>query len=93
MILAIAFIPSTGVRVILGLPFLLFFPGYTLLAALFVKKKEIDNIEWIALSCGMSIALTGLIGFGLNYKMGNKIGAGPMLYHCLHFCDIVCCVG
>jgi len=67
LILSIIFIPSSLVRVILGLPFLLFSPGYTLVAALFVKKEAMANIERIALSCVMSIAVAGLIGFGLNY--------------------------
>ena len=67
LVLSIAFIPSTPARIILGLPFLLFFPGYTLVAALFVKKDGMDGIERIALSAGMSIAIVGLIGFGLNY--------------------------
>jgi uncharacterized membrane protein len=67
LIVSIIFIPSTVARVILGLPFLMFFPGYTLTAVLFVKKEGMSNIEWIALSFGMSIAVTALIGFGLNY--------------------------
>ena len=79
LILSIAFFPSTGARVILGLPFLLFFPGYTLVAALFVNNKGIDNIARIALSCGMSIAVTGLIGFGLNYTTWG-IRLEPVLY-------------
>ena len=79
LILSIIFIPSTPARVILGLPFLLFFPGYTLVAALFVKKEGIDNIERIALSCGMSVAVSGLIGFGLNYTTWG-IRLEPVLY-------------
>jgi len=66
LILSIIFIPNTAARVILGLPFLLFFPGYVLVAALF-PKSEIDGIERIAISFGMSIAVTPLIGLGLNY--------------------------
>jgi uncharacterized membrane protein len=54
-------------RVILGIPFLLFFPGYTLLASLFVQKKGMEIIEKIALSIVISIAVVGLIGFGLEY--------------------------
>ncbi len=53
-------------RIILGLPFILFLPGYFLIAALF-PGKEIDWIERIALSFGLSIAVTPLIGLGLNY--------------------------
>lgn len=67
LIISIIFIPSTIAQVILGLPFLLFFPGYTLVAALFVKKEGMHNIERIALSVVISIAVVALIGFGLNY--------------------------
>jgi len=58
------------VRVILGLPFILFIPGYILIFALFpIKKTEkgIDIIERIALSFGLSIAVVPLIGLALNY--------------------------
>ena len=58
------------VRVILGLPFILFIPGYILIFALFPTKKTdkgIDTIERIALSFGLSIAVVPLIGLGLNY--------------------------
>ncbi len=91
LILAIILIPSSIVRIVIGLPFLLFFPGYALVSALFPpkgadfadvggiaednpdmppqknEKKGIDGIERIALSFGMSIAVTALIGLGLNY--------------------------
>jgi len=67
LILLIVFVPSAVARIILGLPFLLFFPGYALVNALFVNKGGVDNIEQIMLSFGMSIAITALIGFGLNY--------------------------
>ncbi|MFC2051581.1 DUF1616 domain-containing protein [Chloroflexota bacterium] len=67
LVLAILVIPSSFLRIALGLPFLLFFPGYVLVAALFAREKDIDGIEKIALSFGMSIAVTALIGLGLNY--------------------------
>ncbi len=54
-------------RVALGLPFVLFFPGYTLIAALFPRKEDLDGIERVALSFGLSIAVVPLIGLGLNY--------------------------
>lgn len=54
-------------RVGLGLPFVLFFPGYVLIAALFPKKDDLDGIERVALSFGLSIAVVPLIGLGLNY--------------------------
>jgi len=58
------------VRIVLGLPFILFIPGYILIFALFPGKKTdtgIDIIERIALSFGLSIAIVPLIGLGLNY--------------------------
>jgi uncharacterized membrane protein len=57
----------------------LFFPGYTLVASLFVKKEGMPNIERIALSVGMSIAVVALIGFGLNYTPWG-IRLEPVLY-------------
>ena len=55
------------IRIIIGLPVILFIPGYTLIFALFPTKKTIDIIERIALSLGLSIAIIPLIGLGLNY--------------------------
>jgi len=54
-------------RIALGLPFVLFFPGYTLIAALFPKKDDLDGLERLALSFGLSIAVVPLVGLGLNY--------------------------
>lgn len=59
--------PDNPLRIVIGLPFILFFPGYSLIAALFPEKKSLDVIERIALSFGLSIAVTPLIGLGLNY--------------------------
>lgn len=55
------------IRIILGLSLILFFPGYTLIAALFPRKQSLDSIERIALSFGLSIAVVPLIGLILNY--------------------------
>jgi uncharacterized membrane protein len=57
-------------RLILGLPFLLFIPGYVLVFALFPARKTdrgIDVLERIVLSFGLSIAVVPLIGLLLNY--------------------------
>jgi len=55
------------VRSLLGLPLVLFLPGYSLLAALFPAKSDLDGIERASLSFGLSIAIVPLIGLGLNY--------------------------
>ena len=55
------------IRIILGLPLVLFLPGYALIATLFPRKDDLDGIERIALSFGLSIAVTPLLGLALNY--------------------------
>jgi uncharacterized membrane protein len=55
------------IRIILGLPLVLFLPGYALIAALFPRKEDLDAIERIALSFGLSIAVVPLLGLALNY--------------------------
>ncbi|MDH7508568.1 MAG: DUF1616 domain-containing protein [Methanomassiliicoccales archaeon] len=60
-------LPDNPLRIVIGLPFILFFPGYVLIATLFPEKESIDLVERVALSFGLSIAITPLIGLGLNY--------------------------
>lgn len=67
LVAVIAFFPNSSTRVILGLPFILFFPGYILICALFPRKKDLDIVERSALSMGLSIAVTSLIGLILTY--------------------------
>ena len=67
LILIIVFLPDSVLRVILGLPFVMLFPGYSCIAALFPKKDTIKGIERIALSCGASLALVIATGFILNF--------------------------
>ena len=63
---AVAF-TSGPLRVVLSFLFAIFFPGYTLLSALFPKSGGLTTIERIALSSGISIAVVSLIGFILNF--------------------------
>ncbi len=58
---------ATPLRIIVGFPLVLFLPGYSLICALFPKKDEMDGIERIALSIGLSIAVVVIIGLMLNY--------------------------
>jgi len=63
---AIAF-TSGALRIAFGLLLTLFFPGYALLSALFPKQGKLEGIERIALSLGLSIAITAILGLLLNY--------------------------
>jgi len=66
--------PVVYARYVLGAIFVLWMPGYTFIKALFPIKvpiptssTELDSIERIALSIGMSIALVPIVGLLLNY--------------------------
>lgn len=68
------FYPWVYIRYVLGIIFVLWLPGYTFIKALFPTKvpiqtssTELDTIERIALSAGMSLALVPIIGLLLNY--------------------------
>ena len=76
---------TSGVlRAVLGLAFTLFLPGYALIAALFPKKSDIGNIERLALSFGLSIAVVPLTGLILNYTPWG-IRLYPVLISLLSF--------
>ena len=57
---------ESPVRIILCLPLVLFLPGYTLIATLFPRKGDLDGIERVAFSFGLSIAIIPLLGLALN---------------------------
>lgn len=66
--------PIVYARYILGSIFVLWLPGYTFIKALFPTKvpiqtssENLDKIERIALSAGMSLALVPITGLLLNY--------------------------
>jgi len=54
-------------RILFGIPLVLFIPGYALIAALFPAARDLDGIERVALSFGLSIAVVPLTGLVLNY--------------------------
>ncbi len=57
---------SSPIRVALGLIVVLTAPGYALTSALFPRRDDIDGVERLALTLGLSIAATPLIGLVLN---------------------------
>lgn len=58
---------ETPVRILLGPLTVLRLPGDSLIAALFPRKDNLEGIEWIVLSFGLSIAAVPLLGLTLNY--------------------------
>ena len=72
------FYPWVYVRYVLGTIFILWLPGYTFIKTLFpvdlptklstkTPNENLDTIERIALSIGMSLALVPIVGLLLNY--------------------------
>jgi uncharacterized membrane protein len=51
----------------MGLLTSLYLPGYAFIEALYPKKIELEELERFALGVGLSLALTPLVGFLLNY--------------------------
>ncbi|UGV40068.1 DUF1616 domain-containing protein [Methanococcoides orientis] len=82
---------NTPIRTALGLPIVLFLPGYALIAALFPAKDDLDGIERFALSFGLSIAVVPLIGLALNYTTWG-IRLYPILISLSAFTIIMCIV-
>ena len=78
-VIAVGLEAPVPVRAIFGIPFLLFCPGYILIAALFPRKEDIGSIERLALSFGLSIAVVPLIGLILNYTPWGIYDA-PVLF-------------
>ena len=58
--------PFIAVRWVAGSAFVLFLPGYVTVRVLF-PKRELDDIECLALSVGLSLALVPFFGLALNY--------------------------
>lgn len=61
------FFPLVIVRWVFASLLLVFVPGFAFVRLLFPFDRFIDNWERVALSCGLSIALSVLVAFGLNF--------------------------
>jgi hypothetical protein len=59
--------PLIYLRYTAGAVYVLYVPGYTLIEALYPKRRELGRLERFALSIGLSLALVPLVGLVLNY--------------------------
>ena len=59
--------PYIYVRYALGSLFILYLPGHTLIETLYPKEEDLEPLERLALSIGLSLALVPLVGLILNY--------------------------
>lgn len=91
VVVPLALLASGPLRIALGLLFIIFFPGYMLIAALFPRKSALDGIERLALSFGLSIAIVPLIGLALNYTPWG-IRLEPILFSLLGFILVMAAV-
>ena len=64
---------ETFFKTILVIPMVLFIPGYVLITALFPKKDDLDVVERLALSSGLSITITPVLGMLLKFALGAEL--------------------
>ncbi|MBD3293740.1 MAG: DUF1616 domain-containing protein, partial [Armatimonadia bacterium] len=87
--LPLAWLTEGPLRIIVGATFVLFLPGYSLIAALYPLRRSLDLIERLALSFGTSIAVVPLIGLVLNYTAWG-IRLTPVMLSVFAFILIMC---
>jgi uncharacterized membrane protein len=70
MLLSLLFALVTGgaLRAAFGLALALLLPGYALTAAAFPRRNDLEPLERLALSFGLSVATAVLVGLGLSYS-------------------------
>ncbi len=91
LMVPLALFTSGALRILFSLAFILFFPGYTLITALFPAKGRLEGVERLALSFGLSLAVVPLIGLVLNFTPWG-IRFVPILLSLLVFILIMCTV-
>ncbi len=77
LLICILLTSSNFPRVVLGLPFLLFFPGYVMLSALFPRKASLVGTERFALSFVLSMAIVSMLALLLSFVW--RISLYPLL--------------
>ena len=91
--------PFVYIRYVLGTVFVLWLPGYAFIKALFptetpikTHQKNLDTIERVALSIGMSLALVPIVGLLLNYTPWG-IRLSPIILSLLSLTVVFATVG
>lgn len=56
-------------RIVLAVPFVIFAPGYALVAGMFPQKGELSLAQRLGLSIGLSYAIAFALGFIFNYTI------------------------
>lgn len=80
LIFVVIFFPSSILRPIIGIPFVLFFPGYVFLLVLFPNKNEFNTIERFTLSLALSIVIVSFLGLLLCFSsIGLKLYPATIL--------------
>lgn len=78
-------------RYVLGGVFVLFLPGFLLISALYARSEEMDTLERLALSIGLSLAVVPLIGLVLNYTPWG-IRLEPIMVSLAFFSEVMAVV-
>lgn len=73
LVLIISLTDTQIIRIILGIPFLLFIPGYTFIAALFPRRSDMGLYERIVLSLGLSIVIAPILGLTLSFILSVEL--------------------
>jgi len=60
--------PLIYIRYVLGSFFVLYLPGSMLIEAIYPRSEDLESLERLALSIGLSLAVVPLIGLFLNYS-------------------------
>ena len=67
LMVPLALFTAGPVRIVIGIFFVLIFPGYSFLAALFPRKTSLDSLMRLGLTLGLSLALVIILLLILNF--------------------------
>ncbi len=64
---------TTALKSVFGFLLILFVSGYALISFIYPRKESLEGIERFALSFGLSLAITSIIGFTVYSQLGTQI--------------------